>query len=387
MSRPRSLAAGDNHRVRESGVDVPLHVALLSPCHWPEVRRGTERFVAELAAGLLAAGHVPTLITSHPGPRSRRREQGMEIVRLRRPPDRPLLALGFEEHLTHVPLSYMTLRSGSYDLVHATYPADALAAARWAKGTGRPALLSYMGVATAGHLRARRGRRAVLKRGVRGCDVTVTLSAHAAAEFERNLGVRSEVISPPVDTEAFSPHGERAAAPTIICPSATGVPHKNIGLLLDAFALVRRRHPDARLVLSKPSGGPAPTPAAPGVEWHDLDDRSALASAYAGAWVAALPSVDEAFGLVIAEALACGTPVVGFDGGAIPEIIDRPEIGRLFAALEPGALAEALLECLDLAPDPATARACRERALPYSTARCTDAYLRLYERLLQAPRP
>ena len=43
-------------------------IALLSPCFWPEVRRGGERFTRELADGLLARGHHPELITSHPGP-------------------------------------------------------------------------------------------------------------------------------------------------------------------------------------------------------------------------------------------------------------------------------------------------------------------------------
>src|SRR2546426_7045888 len=48
-----------------------LRVALLNPCYWPEVRRGSERVVRELADGLIAHGHKPRLITSHPGLPSR----------------------------------------------------------------------------------------------------------------------------------------------------------------------------------------------------------------------------------------------------------------------------------------------------------------------------
>ena len=94
----------------------------------------------------------------------------------------------------------------------------------------------------------------------------------------------------------------------------------------------------------------------------DLDDRAALSRAYATAWVTVLPSRDEAFGLVLAESLACGTPVVGSNDGGIPEIVDRPEIGRLFDGDEPAGLARALLEVLELAGDPGTIAACRERA-------------------------
>src|SRR5262249_20778223 len=96
-----------------------------------------------------------------------------------------------------------------------------------------------------------------------------------------------------------------------------------------------------------------------------------------------LPSWGEAFGLVLAEALACGTPVVGSDREAIPEVLGGDErIGRLFGGEDPEALAGALLEALELAADPGTAAACRERAERFSTDRTTEAYLALYRELL-----
>ncbi|TML05366.1 MAG: glycosyltransferase family 4 protein, partial [Actinobacteria bacterium] len=48
-----------------------MRIALLHPCYWPEVRRGTERVIRELADGLVARGHEPLLITSHPGQTAR----------------------------------------------------------------------------------------------------------------------------------------------------------------------------------------------------------------------------------------------------------------------------------------------------------------------------
>jgi glycosyltransferase involved in cell wall biosynthesis len=117
------------------------------------------------------------------------------------------------------------------------------------------------------------------------------------------------------------------------------------------------------------------------VEWRDLDDELALARAYGEAWVAVLPAVDEAFGLVLVEALACGTPVVGYAGGGIPEIVDRDGVGRLFHRLEPEALAEAILDTLETAGDPATAARCRAHAERFSTDLCTERYLALYHEL------
>jgi glycosyltransferase involved in cell wall biosynthesis len=293
--------------------------------------------------------------------------------------------MGYEAYLTHIPLSYVALRRGTYDLAHAVYPTDALAAARWAQKSGRRALLSYMGVPETAWLRASKLRLEVLRRAAAGCDAVVALSRYAAEVFERSLGVRAHVIAPGVDLDAFRPAGARSPRQTIICPAAVEVERKNVGLLVDAFALVRRQRPDARLVLSLPPPASAPAVArlsAPGVEWAQLDDRAALARAYGEAWIAALPSVGEAFGLVLVEALACGTPVVGYAHSAIPEVIDRPAIGRLFDRLEPRSLASALLEGLELATDERTARACRARAEDFSVDRCTSAYLALYRRLL-----
>ena len=363
-----------------------LRVALLSPCYWPEVRRGTERFTRDLADGLMARGHRPYLITSHPGAPSRTIERGLPVLRLPRPPQGRLLRRHYLPYLTHVPLSYGALRVGDYDVAQAMYPADALAAARWGRATDRPAVFSYMGIPDRTGVREFRRGREVMLAALRGCDATVALSQHAAQAFSYWLGHEARVIPPGVDLEGFHPGPARASEPMIICSAAADQPRKNVGLLVQAFALVRRTRPDARLVLSRPRSLEAARRAgveidAEGVEWADLDRRDLLAQAYAQAWVAALPSRSEAFGLVLVEALACGTPVVGYARGGMAEIIDRPAVGRLFDELEPAALARALLDAMEMTAGPQTAAACRERAQDFSVDRCTESYLALYREL------
>jgi glycosyltransferase involved in cell wall biosynthesis len=349
--------------------------------------RGGERITHELAEGLIADGHHPQLITSHPGRFRRTVEQGLPITRLPRPPQRRLERRMYEPYLTHVPLTYAALRMGSFDVAHAVHTTDAVAAIRWKRRTGRPAVMSYMGIPDRPGLRERRKRLELMLRAVDGCDAVVALSAYAGRAFSYWLGYEARVIPPGVDLRAFRPLGERAATPTIVCAAAADEPRKHVKLLVEAFALVRRELPGAHLVLFAPRDLTAVRRLgidveAPGLEWRAAtEDRDALARAYGEARVAVLPAVSETFGLVLVEALACGTPVVGYDDAAIPEIIDRNGVGRLFGRLEPRALADSLLEVIALSGDPDTAQRCRARAEEFSTERFVQRYLSLYREL------
>jgi phosphatidylinositol alpha-mannosyltransferase len=378
--------------VPSHGSEAELRVALLNPCYWPEVRRGAERIVRELADGLLARGLRPSLITSHRGLLTRSVEDGLRVVRLPRPPQGPLLALNYEAYTTHVPLSYLALRRGSYDIAHAMYPTDALAAVRWKRKMGRPAVLTYMGIPSASWLRSGRGRRRITERAVAGSDAVVVLSRYAAWALRDSTGHEPEVIYPGVDLTAFAPQPARRPNPTIVCTAAPDIARKNVGLLVDAFGLLRERYREARLVLVRPGDPHAARKAgveldAPGIEWIDQDHRpGVLASAYGEAWLTVLPAVDEAFGLALIESLACGTPVIGHGAGGIPEIIDRDGIGGLFDRLDPGDLARVLADGLELAGDPSTPARCRSRAEEFSTDVAADRYLALYRRVLARSR-
>lgn len=337
----------------------------------------------ELADGLIARGHRPRLVTSHPGATSRSIEDGLPIVRHRRPPDGPLRRLGLEHYLTHAPASYVSLARAEDDLAQAVFVSDALAAGLWSDRTGKPSVFSYMGIPDRPGLAEPRLRLRLTRAAVQRCSAVTALSRPAAEAFERELGVSARVIPPGVDVAAFRPAPVRAGAPTIVCSADVTAPRKRVGLLVEAFTRVRRARPAARLVLSRPHDAAiaATLSGEPGVELADLDERSALARAYGSAWVSALPSLGEAFGLVLAEALACGTPVVATDTGGMRDVVDDRSIGRLFSG-GPDDLAHALLGALELLEDPATPARCRRRGEDFSVERCVDAHERLYRELL-----
>lgn len=87
---------------------------------------------------------------------------------------------------------------------------------------------------------------------------------------------------------------------------------------------------------------------------------------------------EEPFGIVMAEAMACGTPVLGFRRGAVPEIVTDGETG--FVVDSADELVEAVNRCSSI--DRATVR--RRCETHYSDAVITDAYLDVYRRLVRA---
>lgn len=106
-------------------------------------------------------------------------------------------------------------------------------------------------------------------------------------------------------------------------------------------------------------------------------DHDALAALIGRAGVfLCTPCWDEPYGLVVAEALACGTPVAAFDRGAMREILDA-QTGRLAPPGDAEALGRAALEAQTL-----DRAACRRRAEAHCSARVmVDRYEALYARL------
>ena len=286
---------------------------------------------------------------------------GAVMRRTRLPTGRPLVRIFWEQFLQ--PLALARLRP---DLLHSmafvspVLPAPPTVVTvydlsfKLMPERFRPAQRLYLGALTAHS--CRRARR------------VIAISESTRADLQRYFGLPRDKIDvaypgldpafrplPAAQVEAF--RSRRGLPPRFILYLGTLEPRKNLGALVQAFASLRASQPGLFLVLAGARG------------WWYQDllrqvDELGLAEAvtfpgfvpdeelpwwYNAAAVFAYPSSYEGFGLPVAEALACGRPVV------TSAVASLPEAGGDAALLAPpgdvAALADALACALRLGPD------------------------------------
>lgn len=183
-------------------------------------------------------------------------------------------------------------------------------------------------------------------------------------EGQPSAGPRASVVWGGVDTTEFSPPTDRAAlrrrlgipaGQTILLTVRRLVRRMGIDVLLAAVSQLRRRDPSIRLVILG-DGELRPSlearrdglKLARHVEFMGRVAESELKAWYQAADLFVLPTVAyEGFGMVTAEALASGTPVVGTRVGATSELLEPLDPALLAAAPSPSALAEAIERVLE----------------------------------------
>ena len=117
------------------------------------------------------------------------------------------------------------------------------------------------------------------------------------------------------------------------------------------------------------------------IVYHGEADHPTKVRLYGGARALLYPiQAPEPFGLVLAEAMACGTPVAALDRGAVREIVDDGVTGIVFSDLEQLTHELARVMALDR-------HRVRERAVArFGVARMVNEYIAVYRRIVEAGR-
>jgi len=289
------------------------------------------------------------------------------------------------------------LRHGRVDVVHAHKFGSNVWAAMLGHALGVPVVIAHE------HTWSFEGQpaRRVADREVvaRLSDAVIAVSEADRSRMIATVGMPADRVvlvhngiagAGPGDGEAVARElGLRPGAPVLL-QTATLRPQKAVEVMIAAAAIVRRAHPDVRLLIAG-YGDVArlrTVAADHGVsdEVMVLGPRTDVADLLACATVGVLSSDFEGMPLAVLEYMAAGLPVVATDVGGLPEMVREGETGFLVAPRDPAALAERVVRLLD---DPAMARDMGARGRvrqqeSFSQTAMVGAVAELYERLLAA---
>ncbi len=162
----------------------------------------------------------------------------------------------------------------------------------------------------------------------------ITVSENSFKDISQDHKVRPErmaIVPVGVDIELFTPLPEVQVVPgRLVTTASADVTMKGLKYLLEAVAKLRTERDDVHLVVigkRKPGGASDAAIKALGLEDHvefvtDVPERRII-ELYSEAEMAVVPSLYEGFSLPAIEAMACGAPLVGTTGGAVPEVIGQ----------------------------------------------------------------
>ncbi|MGB2887243.1 MAG: glycosyltransferase [Candidatus Acidiferrales bacterium] len=137
------------------------------------------------------------------------------------------------------------------------------------------------------------------------------------------------------------------------------------------------------LLVSAGGGKPSKEVRVPYLSLGSIQNERLLSLAYTAADVFVLPSRQESFGLSIVEAIACGTPAVGFAVGGIPDIIRTGITGVLVPPQDFAALRAAISGLLKNPKSADLAGSCRSVAVEeYSLDVMAKRHVQLYESMI-----
>jgi glycosyltransferase involved in cell wall biosynthesis len=162
-------------------------------------------------------------------------------------------------------------------------------------------------------------------RSASNVDYFIANSHHIAEKIKRIYNRNAEVIYPPVDVDKFElcKHKEN-----YYLTASRMVPYKRLDLIIEAF----NEMPDKKLIVigSGPEKEKLVSKGSSNIEIIGHQDTENL-KVYVQKAKAFVFAAEEDFGIIVVEAMACGTPVIAWNYGGTGESVIDGETGILFS--------------------------------------------------------
>lgn len=321
---------------------------------------GTSRYAQELRRSLQQMGHQVSLTSPDPLPGPGPLMRGLKRA-----------GLDLQAFFASYPLRVCLEQA---DVYHIT--AQTMATLLWLQQFPAPVLVTVLDIIpylvrgdrqldTSGHALNRLFYRLALH-GLRRASALVAISQYTKRTLVEHLGLpsgRIHVVYPAVDPQKFRPwdvpdafrarYGLGTDQQYVLYVGSDD-PRKNLSTLVQGFALLRQTMPRAKLLKVGAPHFPQERQRLlalvddlgiqEDVLFFDHLPDDELPLFYNVADVLAMPSLYEGFGLPVAEAMACGTPVVCSDATSLPEVASGSAL--LVSPHSPHDLASALVQVL-----------------------------------------
>ena len=364
-----------------------MKVAIAAPYSWPEVRRGGERYLHDLAWWLREAGHDVRIVA---GTQLGSRVDEVDGIVVHRRRYRAFPSIPVPPHWTPPEtlgaVVWPWLVRNRTDLVIALTPTAAIAA----RAAGHRVVFTFLGRPRREWWALHPAEGHYFRLAMRCSHATTVLSTPAADVAEELTGRRPVVLPPGIRLDRFPREVERSPHPLVLFASACDERGKGLEILFQAFDQLLVVIPKARLRLIGPGDHRWALDELPSSAAHRV--RGALETPgvglindvpneYARAHTTAMPSRGEAFGLVVLESLACGTPSVGSAAEGVLDVLTGCSQARLVPYGDVAALTRALAETIALAQHSDTASDARAHAAAWDWSRVGPEHLALYEEI------
>jgi phosphatidylinositol alpha-mannosyltransferase len=325
-----------------------LRIGMVSPYGW-DVPGGVQVHIKDLAETLIAQGHSVSVLA----PVSQEEHVLEEyVVSAGRPI--PIPYNGAVARILFGPLASSRVKQwigqGAFDVIHIHEPAIPSLSLLTAWAAEGPIVATFH--AAANKQKAIYAVGPILEAMLEKVSAKIAVSEMARTTLKDHFDTEAVVIPNGIDSKRFAQAVARSEWESDFTIGFLGrfdEPRKGLSLLIEAFTQALRTQPDMRLLIAGPGEEremmkKIPTQVLSNITFLGRLDDESKAQFFKSLDLYVAPNTGgESFGIILAEAMSAGTPILASDIPAFAQLLKQGECGALFHSEEIESLAAELL--------------------------------------------